>query len=111
MTDPKTMSDSVIVLDGEILRSDCDGRPRFYLCRIYPEDLRNGYPQVKVRLELEGNPTAYAHEYCRDHPDDIREAAEDCVSQIEDLCQDQWDREAASADIEARRSEERFYYR
>jgi hypothetical protein len=101
MSDPKVLSESVIILDGEVLRSDCDGVPRFYLVRIYEDETRKGYAGVRVRLELEGDPTAYAHEYCRDHPDDIREACEYCISTIEDLMQSEWDREDAASQLRA----------
>jgi hypothetical protein len=111
MTDAIALTATTPILDGETYRSDCDGVARFYRARLYPEPPRNGIARVKVRVELEGDPSAWAIQYCDDDAESVNEAMLDCVADIEDECWDQWTQEINAELADMRASEERFYYR
>ena len=88
------------ILDGEVYRHDWEGSPRFYLVRIYPYDPREApshphlyTPRVQVRVELEGDPTAWANRTPDDFPDEIKEAVFECIGEIEDMRADKWESE------------------
>lgn len=105
--DAQPFTSDTLIRDGEVYRWDFDGLPRYYFVRIYPSD-RN---RVKVCVELEGDPTAWSDGYCDDDAEDINLATSKCIGDIEQMCANDWDREAVEELNDMRRSEARFYYR
>lgn len=49
--------------------------------------------RVHVRVQLEGDPSAWSEIVCNAEREDILEAVTDCVGDIEALCERQWKRE------------------
>lgn len=101
MSSVKPLTSETLILDGDVLRHDWEGFPRFYVVRIYPHDPRECpahphlyTPRVKVHVQLEGDASAWHASVCDDSPDDINEAVFDCVTEIETLCWNRWEAEA-----------------
>ena len=96
-----------MIRDGDVLRVDWEERPRFYLIRLYP--FLAG--RVTVHVTLEGDPTAWSLKTADDNAISIEEVVHEATADIEDLCWEQWEREANDELDDMRRSEERYYYR
>lgn len=100
---PKLLTADTLIQDGDVLRWDWDGSPRFYWVRIYP--ITTG--RVGIRVQLEGDPTAWHDSSTEDGPLCINEAVLDCIGEIESMCSDEWDREQ---DAQQREDQRDFDY-
>lgn len=110
MSAPKLLTDSVRILDGDLLRSDWESLPRFYHVRTYLTERRRP-KRVQVRVQLEGDPRADAQKVCRDDDEEILEAVRDCITEIEMRFAGEWEEEICAEFDDQRRSEARYYYR
>lgn len=111
MSAPKLLTDSILILDGDVLRSDWESLPRFYHARIYLTERRRPARRVQVRVQLEGDPRADAQKVCDADDDSILEAVRDCITEIEMRFSDEWEQGICAELDDQRASEARFYYR
>ena len=112
LPEPRTLSRCADILDGEVVRSDWEGRPRFYVIRFYPVE-RGSYGQrrVMVHVQLEGDPSAFKFLHCDDDVGCRFDAVSDCIGEIQLDMDSTWDREAVDELEDRRAVEQRTYYR
>lgn len=111
MSATKVLTDSVIILDGDVLRSDWECLPRFYHVRQYPIERRRPARRVQLCVQLEGDPRAIVRNACRDDAESIEETVRDCITEIEMRFAGEWEEEICAELDDQRRSEARYYYR
>jgi hypothetical protein len=106
---PRTLDDAVHILDGEVIRSDWEGRPRYYRIRRYPIERGDcGQERVAVHVTLEADPSAFAIRHTDDDDACVHDAVSDCIGQIEADMDSTWDAEAVG-ELEDRRAVEARY--
>jgi hypothetical protein len=110
--EPLTLASAVRILDGEVIRHDWEGRPRYYRIRIYPAGRGEwGQRLVMVHVQLEADPSAFAIRHTDDDDACIHDTVDACIGQIAADMDSTWDREVVGELEDRYACESRYYYR